>query len=60
MFPNPEDAEGHISAEIPDSTGTLLSMADLPEAYAHMFTTYVETGKTKWTIKFSHKSKEAK
>lgn len=60
MFPNPEDAEGHISAEIPDSTGTLLSMADLPEAYAHMFTTYAETGKTKWTIKFSHKSKEAK
>jgi len=35
-------------------------MADLPEAYAHMFTTYAETGKTKWTIKFSHKSKEAK
>lgn len=58
LFPDPEDAKGYITAEIPDSTGTLLSRVDLPEAYAHMFTTYAETGKTKWTTKFSHKSKE--
>ena len=58
LFPNPEDATGHISPEIPDSTGTLLSRVDLPEAYAHMFATYAETGKRQWTTKFSHKSKE--
>jgi len=60
LFPDPKDGDAHISAEIPDSTGTLLSRVDLPEAYAHMFTTYAETGKAKWSTKFSHESEKAK
>lgn len=58
MFPDPEDANAHISAEIPDSNGVLLSKVDLPEAYAYMFAEYAETGKTQWSTEFSHKSKK--
>ena len=48
LFPDPEDAQGHIVREIPDGNGILLAKENLPEAYAAMFIRYVESGEAQW------------
>lgn len=48
LFPDPEDAKGHLVREVPDSKGFLLAKEDLPEAYTRMFTLYAESGKAEW------------
>lgn len=50
LFPDPEDAQGHIVAEVPDSSGLLLNKEELTEAYVKMFTRYAENGSTQWII----------
>ena len=48
LFPEPEDSQGHLVEEIPDSDGTLLAKDLLPKAYAEMFTRYAESGEANW------------
>jgi len=48
LFPEPEDPQGHLVEEIPDSDGTLLAKDLLPKAYAEMFTRYAESGEAHW------------
>ena len=55
LFPILEDAEPHIVKEIPDSKGILLARENLPEAYACMFTRYVERGNTAWSTDLENK-----
>ena len=49
LFPDPEDADEHRVAEIPDGSGVLLNTGELTEAYVNMFTRYAEDGSIKWT-----------
>jgi hypothetical protein len=53
LFPDPEDAQGHITEEIPDSDGILLAKENLPEAYRNMFTRYTEKGEARWSTDLS-------
>ena len=48
LFPEPEDSQGHLVEEIPDSDGTLLAKDLLTKAYAEMFTRYAESGEAHW------------
>ena len=56
LFPGPEDAKRHVTEEIPDDKGVLLSRELLPEAYADMFARYLKTGKARWSTELSHES----
>lgn len=58
FFPLPEDAEPHIVKETPDSKGILLARENLPEAYACMFTRYVERGNTAWSTDLENRMKK--
>ncbi len=49
LFPDPEEAQAHVVTECPDQSGTFLSRELLPEAYAKMFSRYVEDGSTHWS-----------
>ena len=53
LFPDPENAQGHITEEIPDSDGILLAKENLPEAYRNMFTRYTEKGEARWSTDLS-------
>lgn len=59
FFPDPEDAQSHVVAEIPDSNGILLAEELLPEAYARMFARYAETGDAFWNTDLSGRTIEA-
>ena len=48
LFPAPEDAQGHMVTETPDSNGILMNKEELTEAYVKMFTRYAENGNTQW------------
>ena len=48
LFPDPEDAQGHVVTEVPDGKGVLLAKGDLPKAYVKMFTRYAENGNAQW------------
>lgn len=48
LFPDPEDAQGHMITEKPVSSGLLLSKEELTEAYVKMFTRYAESGIAQW------------
>ena len=48
LFPEAEDAQGHIVAEVPDSNGNLMNKDELMKAYVNMFARYVENGTTRW------------
>ena len=48
FFPDPEDAQKHIVAEVPDGNGVLLDKEELTEAYVQMFTRYAKDGSTQW------------
>ena len=52
LFPGPDDAQGHIVEEIPDSSGRLLYKDELTKAYAKMFARYAENGDTVWTADY--------
>ena len=58
LFPDPENAQGHITEEIPDSGGILLAKENLPEAYRNMFTRYSEKGEARWSTDLSNHSRK--
>ena len=52
LFPDPQDAQSHITSEIPDMWGTLLARQNLPAVYAEMFRRYAETGTAEWNTNY--------